>query len=50
AIVAKLKAAGFNLGVASGQLLTGTVTAANLEKLAAITEVRIIGPAVSSLR
>jgi len=50
AILAKLKAAGFNLGVASGQLLTGTVTAANLEKLAAITEVRIIGPAVSSLR
>jgi Ca-activated chloride channel family protein len=50
AILAKLKAAGFTLGVASGQLLTGTVQAGNLEKLASIAEVRVIGPGANSLR
>lgn len=49
AILAKLKAAGFTLGVTSGQMITGTVQAANLERLAAIAEVRVIAPGANAL-
>lgn len=50
AVLAKLKAAGFTVGVVSGQLLTGTVQAGNLEKIALVAEVRVIGPGTASLR
>ncbi|BDC50388.1 inter-alpha-trypsin inhibitor domain-containing protein [Bryobacterales bacterium F-183] len=50
AVLARLKAAGFTFATGSGQMLTGTVQASDLEKLAAISEVRAISPAASSLR
>jgi Ca-activated chloride channel family protein len=48
-VLAKLKAAGLKIDKVEGNLVTGKVDVANLQRLAAIAEVRSIGPSPKTL-